>query len=64
MDLNELMSYAPKDCQPTVVTRESRLRDWAKRIGKKYEDLTEEDKKKEAEDWDSVCNQPGDWMGS
>jgi thioredoxin-related protein len=64
MDYEEFMSYAPKDCQPTVITMESRWKDWAKRIGKKVEDLTEEDKKEEAESWDIACNTPCDWMNS
>ena len=64
MDLRELMIYAPKDCQPTVVTQESRLAEWAKRLGKKVEDLTEEDKKAEAEDYAETCMTDYDMMTS
>ena len=56
--------FAPKDCQPTVITKQSRLEYWAKRIGKTVDELTEEDKKAEQEDWDKICNNPTDWMGS
>ena len=39
-----MMAFAPKDCQPTVITKNSRLEEWAKRLGKKVEDLTDEEK--------------------
>ena len=65
MDYKEMMErYAPKDCQPTEVTPKSRLEAWAKRLGKKVEDLTEAEKKAEAENYDAACNSPSDWMGS
>ena len=44
MDYREFMQYAPRDCQPEVISRESILEDEAKRLGKKVEELTEEEK--------------------
>ena len=51
MDYNEFMMFAPKDCRPTVITKQSRLEEWAKMLHKKVEDLTEEDKAAEEENW-------------
>lgn len=62
---NEIVkAYAPKDCQPTVISKQSRLAEYAKRLGKPVSELTEEEKQAEQEDWDQSCNQPGDWLGS
>ena len=48
MDYREFMSNAPKDCQPTVVDNqkdyEKALKQVAKELGKKVEDLTPEEK--------------------
>ena len=44
MDYRKFMQHAPRDCQPEVISRESILKDEAKRLGKKVEELTEEEK--------------------
>ena len=64
MDYKEMMAHAPKDCQPTVITEESRQEEWAKRLGKKASELTEEEKQAEAEDYAQTCWTPCDWMNS
>ena len=64
MEYKDLMAFAPKDCQPTVITKNSRLEEWAKRLGKKVEDLTDEEKKAEADDWAQTCCTECDWMNS
>ena len=64
MDYRELMSFAPKDCQPTVITKESRLQDWAKHLGKKVEDLTEEEIAAEAENYEKTCMTDYDMLTS
>ena len=64
MDLRELMQYAPEDCRPTVITKESRLAVYAKRIGKTVDELTEEDKKAEQEDYNQTCWSSYDLMSS
>ena len=64
MDYKEMMSRAPQGCQPKVMTSQSRLEDWARHLGKKVEDLTESEKEAERQNWERVCNNPCDWMGS
>ena len=55
MDMRELMQYAPKDCQPTVISKESILKDAAKRLGKKVSELSEEEKSEEMEAYNRAC---------
>jgi hypothetical protein len=43
MDIRDLMAYAPADCQPTVVSRDSLLEEWAKKHHKTVEELTDEE---------------------
>lgn len=38
------MSYAPRDLQPKIISRESVLEEQAKRLGKKVDELTKEEK--------------------
>ena len=49
MTLEELMQFAPKDCQPTIVDinkeYQNSLKEVAKMKNKKIEDLTSEDRK-------------------
>ena len=48
MTYEEMMQFAPKDCQPTVVDNrsdyEKAKEEIAKELGKKVEDLTEKEK--------------------
>ena len=60
MDYRDLMNHAPEGTHVTVITRESRLENYAKRIGKTVEELTDEDKKNEAEMYDAACWSPYD----
>ena len=64
MDYRDLMNHAPEGTHVTVITRESRLEDYAKKIGKKVEDLTIEDRNNEAEQYDAACWTPYDLMTS
>ena len=47
MDLKEFMSYAPKDCQPTILDlakeREKAREEYCRLKGKKLEELTDEE---------------------
>ena len=49
MDLRELMMYAPKELQPTIVDNEKDYQkteeELAEKLGKKVEDLTEAERK-------------------
>ena len=49
MTLEELMQFAPKDCQPTILDNkrdyQNALEEVAKMKNKKIEDLTSEDRK-------------------
>ena len=56
MDYFEMMDeYAPKDCRPGRLTEEGMYENWAKHLGKKVEDLTEQDKNDAWENHDTVC---------
>ena len=50
MDYREFMQFAPKDCRPTVVDTKGDLRKneekLAKELGKKVEELTEDEEDK------------------
>ena len=50
-----MRQYAPKDCQPGVLTEEKMLDWWAKRLGKTREELTEEEIHAAWENHDAVC---------
>ena len=50
------MQYAPKDCQPTVLTAENSVYEpMAKELGKKVDELTEEERKEAWSRYDSAC---------
>ncbi len=56
MDYYDMMrQYAPKDCQPGVLTEEKMLDWWAKGLGKTREELTEEEIHAAWENHDAVC---------
>lgn len=56
MDYREMMSFAPKDCQPTVLTADNAvLEPMARQLGKKVEDLTQEEIKEAWERYDNAC---------
>ncbi len=64
MDYNEMMSFAPKDCQPTVLTEQTIYKEKAKRLGKKVEDLTEKEKQEAWDDHDKACMTDYDMLTS
>ncbi len=55
MDIRDLIQFAPEDCKPTIITRESILEEGAKRLGKTVEEMTDEEKKKEFDNYAAVC---------
>lgn len=64
MDYEEFMSFAPKDCRPTVITKESILADKAKQLHKKVEELTEEEKKQAFDEYSAATSSPYDIASS
>lgn len=60
MDYREMMGFAPKDCRPTVITRESILRDKAKELHKDVKDLTEKEKVQAFEEYSAATSSPYD----
>lgn len=55
MDYREFMAQAPRDLQPKVLTEESMLQDWAQRLGKTTEELTEEERQQCFQNHINVC---------
>jgi hypothetical protein len=60
MDYREFMSYAPKGCGPTVITRQSILEDKVKELHKKVDDLTPEEQKQAFDDYLKATSSPYD----
>ena len=60
MDWNEVMKqYAPTG-SVTVLSKENRMKDWARQHNKKLDELTEEDMKAEQEAWEAATGDPLD----
>ena len=54
MTYEELMSFAPKDCKPTIITKESILQDKAKQLHKDVKQLTEKEKQRAFEEYEAA----------
>lgn len=64
MDLEELMQFAPKDCQPTVITNNSILEEWAKAHNKSVEEMTDEEKEQAKMQYQWCCMTDYDMLTS
>lgn len=54
------MSYAPKGCEPTVITEESILEDKAKKLHKTVKEMTEKEKQDALKDYRLATEGPYD----